>query len=78
MKCPYCFAEVLDSAKFCSECGTPIADTPGVSAPETDRANLLQKHIPPELAKRIFSAGVITIFSNKHTQKYLPPVFTYQ
>ena len=57
MKCPQCSTEILDSTKFCPECGNPLS--PLVKLPDlnVDRTNLLQTYIPAELAKRILSAG---------------------
>jgi len=61
MKCPHCSAEIPGNSKFCNECGTLLSDpantTPTSSLSAVDHASLLQKYIPPELAKKILSAG---------------------
>ena len=57
MNCPHCSTEISDSAKFCPECGSPLSLTSPSSPTETDHTTLLQKYIPPELAKRILLAG---------------------
>ena len=57
MNCPHCSVEVASSAKFCPECGAPLSLTSPSSPTESDHTTLLQKYIPPELAKRIISAG---------------------
>ncbi|MCX6138789.1 MAG: AAA family ATPase [Ignavibacteriales bacterium] len=57
MKCPACSIEIPGAAKFCPECGSSLSPTTPASPTEADRSTLLQKYIPPELAKRILSAG---------------------
>jgi class 3 adenylate cyclase len=53
MKCIKCETEIVDGSKFCPECGlSQNAANPGI-----DQSDLLRKYIPPELAKRILSAG---------------------
>lgn len=57
MTCPNCSNKISDTSKFCPECGNPLTDSSDSSLVEKDRSNLLQNYIPPELAKRILSAG---------------------
>jgi len=57
MKCPNCSNEIPDTSKFCPECGKSLTASSDSSLVEKDRSNLLQNYIPPELAKRILSAG---------------------
>ena len=57
MNCPKCSANISESSRFCPECGSPLTDSalpPNLSG---DRSALLQSYIPPELAKRVLSAG---------------------
>ncbi len=56
MKCPRCSAELPDQSKFCFSCGSSVSGS-GAAQPSADHFELLQKYIPPELAKRILSAG---------------------
>ncbi|MGB2866925.1 MAG: adenylate/guanylate cyclase domain-containing protein, partial [Bacteroidota bacterium] len=56
MKCSACSQEVPESSKFCPECGNPLSFSARPSD-SNDRTNLLQNYVPPELAKRILSAG---------------------
>ena len=56
MKCPKCSAENPPGAKFCNECAAPLG-VPQDIGTASDRSSLLQSYIPPELAKRILSAG---------------------
>lgn len=55
MNCPACNAVIPDASKFCAECGTRIGSPR--SAQAFDRESLISNYIPPELAKRIISAG---------------------
>jgi class 3 adenylate cyclase len=57
MNCPNCSSQIPESSKFCPECGSPLSLTSPSFPTEADRTTLLQKYIPPELAKRILSAG---------------------
>lgn len=57
MKCPHCSKEIPEASKFCPECGHPLTASSISSFVEKDRSNLLQGYIPPELARRILSAG---------------------
>ena len=34
--CPYCGSDIPDSAKFCTECGAPQGDSPGIKEPLSD------------------------------------------
>jgi class 3 adenylate cyclase len=61
VKCPKCNSKKPNTAKYCSECGTCLdADTATPAVHQSDdHTALLQKYIPPELAKKILSAGTL-------------------
>ena len=56
MKCPNCSKDNAPEAKFCNECAAPLTSRAG-GGYGPDHSSLLQNYIPPELAKRILSAG---------------------
>ena len=57
MQCPSCSAEIPDASRFCLHCGSTIA-SPGVpTRPTVDGFALIRNYIPPELAKKILTAG---------------------
>lgn len=57
MFCPKCKTDNPESAKYCNNCGKILTLVDDPLLIETDHATLLQKYIPPELAKKILSAG---------------------
>jgi class 3 adenylate cyclase len=57
MLCPKCSSVVAESSKFCPNCGAPLGASQDTSASIADHSALLQNYIPPELAKKILSAG---------------------
>ncbi|MBN2364799.1 MAG: zinc-ribbon domain-containing protein, partial [Calditrichaeota bacterium] len=57
MICRACTAEIPPSARFCPQCGTPVAGAGIGVIPATDRLELLKDYIPPELASKIINAG---------------------
>jgi hypothetical protein len=46
-----------DSSEFYPECGNPLSTSVHTGAPISDRTNLLQSYIPPELVKRVLGVG---------------------
>ena len=56
MRCSLCSAELPSTARFCLQCGAPVSAEEG-GAKGADRYALLQDYIPPELARRILTAG---------------------
>lgn len=57
MRCNICSTELPSNARFCPQCGTPLSADGAARSGAGDRYALLQDYIPPELARRILTAG---------------------